>query len=316
MNKIKKVTVTILIIITIILIGILALLIGSNISINDNKETKSNIVKQSKTNNSSQSIKDKLNNNDYYVLAYMKLDGLTLDKLLNGSKEWSNLDDGPRNPENTNYAFIKNKGQLCIGDNSQSNEGLTKLIKVNQDNVIIAHLEGENSSTPHYRYTYKDITYHKNDLINQFIHSQDDINKIQQITKNMKNNEVTATKQWNGKDNDNNIKNITPQQLGIILVMAKAPGILDESLCYEAGKEYNSIIATENDGSANFSYKREGNQVIFKQKDPNSLPPGGCVADEKIKTETIPISQLIDKYYSNSQQQSKVNNYVSKLQNN
>lgn len=204
MNKRKKLIIAILVIILIGLIGILSFIIGNNINTdykNIQIEQKS-ISKQNKDKiNSPKSIKNQLDDNNYYILAYMKLDNLSLNHLLSGTKEWQ---ASSTNATNTNYAFIKYKNQLYIGDNSQSNEGLTKLITVNKDNVVISHLEGANANTPHYEYKYKNITYKKQDLINQFIHSQDDITKIKQITKNMKNNEAAATKEYADEMSENN----------------------------------------------------------------------------------------------------------------
>ena len=54
-----------------------------------------------------------------------------------------------------------------------------------------------------------------------------------------------------------------------------------------------------------------GNMVTFKRLDPNS---GDCVADEKMMTKTIPVSELIQKYYSTPQQQSQVNNAANQMQ--
>ena len=51
--------------------------------------------------------------------------------------------------------------------------------------------------------------------------------------------------------------------------------------------------------------------VTFKRLDPNS---GDCVADEKMMTKTIPVSELIQKYYSTPQQQSQVNNAANQMQ--
>ena len=119
------------------------------------------------------------------------------------------------------------------------------------------------------------------------------------------------------------VKNVTPQQLGIILTLSQEPEIIQGGtpLYYENGATNNqngptqgfNVISTNGDGTANIYYKQQGDQVVVKQMDPNSMPSGGCIADEKLKTETFSISQLVNKYYSTPQQQSQVNNEANQL---
>ena len=75
-----------------------------------------------------------------------------------------------------------------------------------------------------------------------------------------------------------------------------------------AGYNY---FTTHGDGTASIYWKVNGNMVTFKRLDPNS---GDCVADEKMMTKTIPVSELIQKYYSTPQQQSQVNNAANQMQ--
>lgn len=122
-------------------------------------------------------------------------------------------------------------------------------------------------------------------------------------------------------------KNLTPQQLGILVAMNQNPDLLqsldstDEAigLWYASSNQESSAelagfdaITTHGDGTANLYYKLDGNNVIIKKMDPNS---GDCVADEKLMTLTVPVSQLMQNY-STPQQQSQVNNDANKLRNN
>lgn len=117
-------------------------------------------------------------------------------------------------------------------------------------------------------------------------------------------------------------RNLTPQQMGILLVMDQEPDVisnyLGNALWYgvsnndDGNTETNgyNYISTHGDGTANIYWQVNGNMVMFKRLDPNS---GDCVADEKLMTKTIPVSQLIQKYYSTPQQQSQVNNDANQL---
>lgn len=68
-------------------------------------------------------------------------------------------------------------------------------------------------------------------------------------------------------------------------------------------------ITTHGDGTANLYYKLNGNNVIIKKMDPNS---GNCVANEKLMTITVPVSQIMQNYLT-PQQQSQVNNDANQL---
>lgn len=117
-------------------------------------------------------------------------------------------------------------------------------------------------------------------------------------------------------------KNLTPQQMGILLAMDQEPDVISDylgnALWYgvsnndDGNTETNgyNYISTHGDGTANIYWQVNGNMVTFKRLDPNS---GDCVADEKLMTKTIPVSQLIQKYYSTPQQQSQVNNDANQL---
>lgn len=117
-------------------------------------------------------------------------------------------------------------------------------------------------------------------------------------------------------------QNLTPQQMGIILAMDQEPDVisnyLGNALWYGVSNSdddntetngYN-YISTHGDGTANIYWQVSDNMVTFKRLDPNS---GDCVADEKLMTKTIPVSQLIQKYYLTPQQQSQVNNNANQL---
>lgn len=117
-------------------------------------------------------------------------------------------------------------------------------------------------------------------------------------------------------------QNLTPQQMGILLAMDQEPDVisnyLGNALWYGVSNSddvntetsgYN-YISTHGDGTANIYWQVNGNMVTFKRLDPNS---GDCVADEKLMTKTVPVSQLIQKYYSTPQQQSQVNNDANQL---
>lgn len=116
-------------------------------------------------------------------------------------------------------------------------------------------------------------------------------------------------------------KDITPQQMGILLAMDQEPEVIDEyvndnHLWYgiDNGNGETSgynFISTHGDGTANIYWKVNGDMVTFKRLNPNS---GNCVADEKLMTRTVSVSQLVQKYYSTPEQQSKVNNDVNHLQ--
>lgn len=118
-------------------------------------------------------------------------------------------------------------------------------------------------------------------------------------------------------------KNLTPQQMGIILAMDQEPDVisnyLGNSLWYGVANSSNggtnetngyNYISTHGDGTADIYWQVNGDMVTFKRLDPNS---GDCVADEKMMTKTVPVSQLVQKYYSTPQQQSQVNNDANKL---
>lgn len=117
-------------------------------------------------------------------------------------------------------------------------------------------------------------------------------------------------------------QNLTPQQMGILLAMDQEPDVisnyLGNALWYGVSNSdddntetngYN-YISTHGDGTANIYWQVNDNMVTFKRLDPNS---GDCVADEKLMTKTVPVSQLIQKYYSTPQQQSQVNNDANQL---
>ena len=121
-------------------------------------------------------------------------------------------------------------------------------------------------------------------------------------------------------------KNLTPQQLGILVVLNQNPQLLQSlnassddptGLWYASSNDNNTspelagfdAITTHGDGTANLYYKLNGNNVIIKKMDPNS---GNCVANEKLMTITVPVSQIMQNY-STPQQQSQVNNDANKL---
>ena len=121
-------------------------------------------------------------------------------------------------------------------------------------------------------------------------------------------------------------QNLTPQQLGILVVLNQNPQLLQSlnassddptGLWYASSNDNNTspelagfdAITTHGDGTANLYYKLNGNNVIIKKMDPNS---GNCVADEKLMTITVPVSQIMQNY-STPQQQSQVNNDANKL---
>lgn len=118
-------------------------------------------------------------------------------------------------------------------------------------------------------------------------------------------------------------KNITPQQMGILLAMDQEPDVisnyLGNSLWYGVANSNNggtdetngyNYISTHGDGTADIYWQVNGDMVTFKRLDPNS---GDCVADEKMMTKTVPVAQLVQKYYSTPQQQSQVNNDANQL---
>lgn len=94
-------------------------------------------------------------------------------------------------------------------------------------------------------------------------------------------------------------RNLTSQQMGILLVMDQEPDVisnyLGNALWYgvsnndDGNTETNgyNYISTHGDGTANIYWQVNGNMVTFKRLDPNS---GDCVADEKLMTKTIPVS--------------------------
>lgn len=193
------------IVISLALITSAGLLSGCGIYTSQHSSKSSAVVSKSSTNSPNEVYGQKLNDNNFYVLAYAKLDNKSLDTLLAGSKEWKPLQDGPYSNSQANYAFcIQDGNGTCIDDNTDSNEGATKLVKISKNNVTISHLEGNSPDTPHYKYKYKDITYSKKELIQQFIHSKEDINKLQQITKNMEKNESSATNDFQEQKTDDN----------------------------------------------------------------------------------------------------------------
>lgn len=118
-------------------------------------------------------------------------------------------------------------------------------------------------------------------------------------------------------------QNLTPQQMGILLAMDQEPDVisnyLGNSLWYGVANSSNggtnetngyNYISTHGDGTADIYWQVNSDMVTFKRLDPNS---GDCVADEKMMTKTVPVSQLVQKYYSTPQQQSQVNNDANQL---
>ena len=111
--------------------------------------------------------------------------------------------------------------------------------------------------------------------------------------------------------------------MGILLAMDQEPDVisnyLGNSLWYGVANSSNggtdetngyNYISTHGDGTADIYWQVNGDMVTFKRLDPNS---GDCVADEKMMTKTVPVSQLVQKYYSTPQQQSQVNNDANQL---
>ena len=123
-------------------------------------------------------------------------------------------------------------------------------------------------------------------------------------------------------------QNLTPQQLGILVVLNQNPQLLQNlntgsddptGLWFASCNSNNDgsssnldgfdVLTTHGDGTADLYYKLDGNNVIIQKLDPNS---GDCVADEKMMTITVPVSQIMQNY-STPQQQSQVNNDANKL---
>lgn len=121
-------------------------------------------------------------------------------------------------------------------------------------------------------------------------------------------------------------QNLTPQQLGILVVLNQNPQLLqaldagpnESTGLWFAPSDDNDTnvelagfdaITTHGDGTANLYYKLNGNNVIIKKMDPNS---GNCVANEKLMTITVPVSQIMQNYLT-PQQQSQVNNDANQL---
>lgn len=123
-------------------------------------------------------------------------------------------------------------------------------------------------------------------------------------------------------------QNLTPQQLGILVALNQNPQLLQNlnassddptGLWFASCNSNNDgsssnldgfdVLTTHGDGTADLYYKLDGNNVIIQKMDPNS---GDCVADEKMMTITVPVSQIMQNY-STPQQQSQVNNDANKL---
>ena len=123
-------------------------------------------------------------------------------------------------------------------------------------------------------------------------------------------------------------QNLTPQQLGILVALNQNPQLLQNlnagsddptGLWFASCNSNNDgsssnldgfdVLTTHGDGTADLYYKLDGNNVIIQKLDPNS---GDCVADEKMMTITVPVSQIMQNY-STPQQQSQVNNDANKL---
>lgn len=143
----------------------------------------------------------------------------------------------------------------------------------------------------------------------------------------------TSTSQVASKvgSNSNSIsaQQLTPQQLGILVTMNQDPALLkgvggklggpNGGLWYgtpDQGPNSGETagfycMTTDGDGELDLYYKLDGNNVIIKKDDPNS---GSCVADYKMMTLTIPVSQIM-RNYTTPQQQNIVNNYANRIQN-
>lgn len=168
--------------------------------------TQSSMVSKTGSTTSSNDVAfgQKISNDEFYVMAYAKNERITFDKLLNGSKDWV---FPSANMDSPSYAFYKEDNYNCIGDSSGSNEGATHLINVDSSSVTIAHLESTAPKQDHAEFTYQDLTFNKQDLIKQFLTSKDQVNKLAQITQNMKNNENQATKDIAKDDSDSSSSN-------------------------------------------------------------------------------------------------------------
>lgn len=174
----------------------------------------------SKSDSNDVAFGQKISNDEFYVMAYAKNEKIDLDKMLNGSKTWTfpsaSIDD-------PSYTFCKEKNYYCVGNSSGSNEGETRLINVDNDNVTIAHLEAKTSKQDYAETTYQNLTFSKKSLISEFLTSKDKVNELAEITQNMKNNENQATKDINQGDSDSSsssqsngnadTKNLSTQQV-------------------------------------------------------------------------------------------------------
>lgn len=176
-------------------------------------------VQTNSTDASMNNINQKITNDEFYVLAYAENEHLNLDKMLSGSKTWNFPSASIDNP---NYAFCNENGYRCIADSSGSNEGETRLIRVNNQNVIIAHLESSTPKQDHAEFTYHNLVFSKQALTKKFLTSKDKIDELSEIAKNMNKNSSQATQDLNRDDsssssehsqNEVDTKNLTAQQV-------------------------------------------------------------------------------------------------------
>lgn len=176
-------------------------------------------VQTNLTDASVNNINQKITNDEFYVLAYAENEHLSLDKMFSGSKTWNFPSASIDNP---NYAFCNENGYRCIADSSGSNEGETRLIRVNSQNVIIAHLESSTPKQDHAEFTYHNLVFSKQALTKKFLTSKDKIDELSEIAKNMNKNSSQATQDLNRDDsssssdhsqNEVDTKNLTAQQV-------------------------------------------------------------------------------------------------------
>lgn len=216
MNKKKNIVIAILLIIVICLLGFLAFVIGNKIGdkSNDNSVaiTKNRTVKSSKdvANHftSSDKLKNKLDDNDYYVLATIKEINtnsphfrLDLKTLNQDAQHWTLKGDCFR-------LGRQNDGKMGIIPNG--NGAGDEFISIDKNNVTVAHMGGGKDNASDY---WMNQTFRKKDLVNEFIKSDDDVTLLKQTVVSLRKNNQTFNDSVSQESKESvDTKNLTESQ--------------------------------------------------------------------------------------------------------
>lgn len=282
MSKKKKSIIITLIVIIICLIGFLAFAVGSKISdkndhhpdvkIESKAQTKSK--KLTNSSNSSNSLADKLDDNDYYVLATIKEINtnspdfrIDLKTLNQDAQKWTIQGDCFRLGQ-------QNDGKMGIIPNG--NGAGDEFISIDKNNVTVAHMGGgKDNASDH----WMNQTFSKKDLVNEYIKSENDVNLLKQTVTNLsKNNDAYNSSVAQEKSEESvDTKNLTTDQVENWVFRSVRQEMNSQSdqshqLTPNDQHAFDYQISTDDKGRLEINVKQNPNSDYFKksQMDPNS----------------------------------------------